>query len=249
METSDYYTFDALYEFVSSVVENENPADAPRKYVETKFASRLWNSQYKNNPKERLSKNRDLIFAIGQLSEDSRKIKPVFGTNKTNDKERLQKAYHSLQNLYKYGNCETLRTLDFDTVQEFFRHLKRLKKFYLLKRIIPKYRRYAIGSSPIRPKELDKLIADAVVFGDDNDANIQELFRVEQHYDPQTEGSDGNSFYRRNIGNRNIVLETHHTDIRKLVVNFCNMSLGWPYEPMKVSKGCYFRRYSKCKIL
>lgn len=232
METSDYYTFDALYEFVSSVAENENPADAiPENMWKLNLLLDYGILSTKNNPKERLAKNRDLIFAIGQLSEDSRKkLSRSLARTKTSDKERLQKAYHSLQNLYKYGSCETLRTLDFDTVQELFSASQKTEKKNSTPsktNNTPNIEDTSSESSPIRPKELDKLIADAVVFGDDNDLeNIQELFReLNKHYDPQTEETDDEVPSIGGIfGNRNIVLETHHTDIRKLVGKFCNLS-------------------------
>lgn len=121
-DTSDYYNFDALYEFVEAVVEAESPAEA--------IPNNMWRINLlldasilgtKNDPKERLAKNRDLIFAIGQLSEDSRKkLSRSLARTKPGDKDRLQKAYHSLQSLYKYGKRETLKDLDLETVQELF---------------------------------------------------------------------------------------------------------------------------------
>ena len=54
----------------------------------------------KSDPQDRLAKNRNLIFAIGQLSEDSRKkLSRSLARTKPYDKDRLQKAYRSLQSL------------------------------------------------------------------------------------------------------------------------------------------------------
>lgn len=230
-DTSDYYNFDALYEFVVAVTESEKPAES--------IPNNMWRLNLlldsgilgtKTDPKDRLAKNRDLIFAIGQLSEDSRKkLSRSLARTKARDKDRLQKAYQSLQSLYKYGKRETLKDLDLETVQElFFASQKKNKKQDKTPPTqfddtpdVP------TENTPIRPKELDGIISDAVVFGDEEDLeNIQDLLKeLSKHYDPETEENDdeippvGGIF-----GDRNIVLESHQTDLRKLVGKFCNLS-------------------------
>lgn len=229
--TSDYYNFDALYEFVASVSESENQAEA--------IPNNMWRINLlldssilgtKSDPKDRLAKNRDLIFAIGQLSEDSRKkLSRSLARTKAGDKDRLQKAYHSLQTLYKYGKKETLRDLDLETVQELFSASQKKSK---KKDKTPPTENgdtpeVTVENTPIRPKELDNLISDAIVFGEEEELeNIQELLKeLSKHYDPETEENDdeippvGGIF-----GDRNIVLESHQNDLRKLVGKFCNLS-------------------------
>lgn len=230
-DTSDYYNFDALYEFVEAVVEAESPAEA--------IPNNMWRINLlldasilgtKNDPKERLAKNRDLIFAIGQLSEDSRKkLSRSLARTKPGDKDRLQKAYHSLQSLYKYGKRETLKDLDLETVQELFSASQKKSKKAETTQSNPSgdNPEITIENTPIKPKELDNLISDAVVFGDEEELdNIQELLKeLSKHYDTETEENDdeippvGGIF-----GDRNIVLESHQTDLRKLVGKFCNLS-------------------------
>lgn len=230
-DTSDYYNFDALYEFVASVSESENPAEA--------IPNNMWRINLlldsgilgtKNAPKDRLAENRDLIFAIGQLSEDSRKkLSRSLTRTKINDKDRLQKAYQSLQSLYKYGKRETLRDLDLETVQELFSasQKKNKKKDKTPLTQTEDNPEVATENTPIKPKELDNLISDAVVFGDEEELeNIQDLLKeLSKHYDPETEENDdeippvGGIF-----GDRNIVLESHQTDLRKIVGKFCNLS-------------------------
>ena len=229
-ETSDYYTFDSLFEFVEAVNNSQDAADS--------IPDNMWRLNLlldkgilgtKSSPSERLAKNRDLIFAIGQLSEDSRKkLSRSLTRTKTKDKDRLQKAYRSLQNLYKYGKRETLQQLEYDTVLELFSASQKAKK--------TKNKTDDSDSesenieeqdnSPIRPKELDHLIADAVVFGDDQDLeNIQELLKeLDKHYDPETEDNDdsippiGGVFE-----DRNITIESHQTELRQLVGKYCNL--------------------------
>ena len=82
-------------------------------------------------------------------------------------------------------------------------------------------------NSPIRPKELDTLISDAVVFGDEDELeDIKELLQeLKKHFDPNTEENDDEI---PSIGglfsDRSIILDSHQSDLRKLVGKFCNLS-------------------------
>lgn len=230
-ETSDHYPFDALYDFVSSVAVNDNPAEAiPQNMWKLNLLQDIEILGTKNKPEERLKKNRDLIFAIGQLSEDSRKkLSRSLVRTKVKDKERLQQAYRSLQSFYKYGNRETLKALDFDTVQELFsasqKSEKAKKKNDENSQGENGEKTENIETIPIRPKELDHLISDAVVFGDDEaQENLKELLdELNKHYDVETEENDDSIPTISGIfGDRNIVLESHQKDLRKLVGKFCS---------------------------
>lgn len=230
--TSDYYTFDALYEFVTAIAESDNPAEAiPQNMWRLNLLQDVEILGTKNKPEERLSKNRDLIFAIGQLSEDSRKkLSRSLVRTKGKDKDRLQKAYNSLQKLYKYGNRETLKDLDLETVQELFSASQKTEKKKQNKEEpvrpgdtpeLP----VDIDTTPIRPKELDQLISDAVVFGDeDAQENIRELLdELNKHYDTEIkENEDSIPTIGGIFGDRNIVLESHQSGLRKLVGKFCS---------------------------
>ncbi len=230
--TSDYYTFDALYEFVKSVIESPNASEA--------IPCNMWRLNLlldqgilgtKNNPEERLEKNRNLIFAIGQLSEDSRKkLSRALTRTKSSDKSRLQKAYRNLQNFYKYGNSDTLKELDFETVQELFSASQKS-----VKEPLKSEENGSDGSdgssglgkenTSIRPKELDQIIADAVVFGEEDAfENLQELIQeLDKHYDSDSEENDDSISPIGGIfSDRNIALESHQTDLRKLVGKYCN---------------------------
>ena len=187
----------------------------------------------KSNPIERLAKNRDLIFAIGQLSEDSRKkLSRSLVRTKAKDKERLQKAYRSLQNLYKYGSRDTLKALDLETVQELFSasknaEKKKKKEFPTPNGETPDVSRED-DTTPIRPKELDRIISDAVVFGDEEaQENIRDLLdELSKHYDTETEENDDSIPTIGGVfGDRSIVLESYQTDLRKLVGKFCSTTV------------------------
>lgn len=235
-DTSDYYSFDVVYEFVSAVEAEENTAIA--------IPQNMWRLNLlcdnsilgtSNSPSDRLKKNRELIFAIGQLSEDSRKkLSRSLAHTKSTDKDRLQKAYATLQNLYKYGNKSTLKTLDFDTIQDLFSASKKADPVVAPNPVAPDdpedgsnpVEPVDPGITPIKGKELGKLIADAVVSGDDEaQENVAELLeKLRAHFDPES------AEYENNIppiggvfDDRPLDIDNHNkSDLRRLVGKVCN---------------------------
>lgn len=236
-QTSDYYSFEAIMEFVQAVTNEGAAAEAiPNNMWRLNLLcdTDILGTKYKSD--ERLTRNRELIFAIGQLSEDSRKkLSRSLARTKGDDRVRLQNAYNLLQNLYKYGNRDTLRKLNFATVQELFSASKanESKK----KRNPP---RTSDGvetdtpditseAAPIRPKELGHLISDAIVNGDEEDiAAVKELLReLKKHFDPETEeNNDSIPTISGVFDDRTIVIENHQSDLRKLVGTVCN-EIAW----------------------
>lgn len=230
--TSGYYTFDALYDFVSAVAVSDKPAEAiPQNMWKLNLLEDREILGSKSNPVERLAKNRDLIFAIGQLSEDSRKkLSRSLVRTKAKDKERLQKAYRSLQNLYKYGSRDTLKALDLDTVQELFSASQKAeqKKKDPTSTVDTPDVFVEVDTTPIRPKELDRIISDAIVFGDEEEQeNIRDLLNeLNKHYDTETEeNADSIPTIGGIFGDRGIVLGSYQTDLRKLVGKFCSTTV------------------------
>ena len=236
-QTSDYYSFEAIMEFVQAVTNEGAAAEAiPNNMWRLNLLcdTDILGTKYKSD--ERLTRNRELIFAIGQLSEDSRKkLSRSLARTKGDDRVRLQNAYNLLQNLYKYGNRDALRKLNFATVQELFSASKanESKK----KRNPP---RTSDGvetdtpditseAAPIRPKELGHLISDAIVNGDEEDiAAVKELLReLKKHFDPETEeNNDSIPTISGVFDDRTIVIENHQSDLRKLVGTVCN-EIAW----------------------
>ena len=229
-QTADYYSFDVVYEFVDAVTASAKVSDA--------IPVNMWRLNLlcdkdilgtKSKPEERLAKNRELIFAIGQLSEDSRKkLSRSLVRTKGKDKERLQNAYTTLQNLYKYGKKSTLQELDYDTVQELFSASKATenKKKKDETNSDPEGNEDdSKDSTPIRSKELGMLVSDAIVSGDDESlGNVKELLgEIKKHFDPETDENDDSI---PTIGgifeDRNIVIDNHQSDLRKLVGRVCN---------------------------
>ncbi len=228
-DTSDYYTFEALHEFVSATERSDNPAEA--------ISQNMWRLNLlqdneilgtKSKPVERLAKNRDLIFAIGQLSEDSRKklSRSLVRTN-GKDKDRLQRAYSSLQTLYKYGDKNALKALDLQTVQELFSASQKKEATKKKKgkqapgggaSDIPE----GIETAPIRPKELNRIVSETVIFGDEEgQESIKELLRELNNYYNTEAGEVPTIVFE----NREIEPESNQTDLRKLVGKFCSESI------------------------
>ena len=236
-KTSDYYAFDAILEFVQTVTTSNNVAEA--------ISSNMWRLNLlcdteilstKFKPEERLTRNRELIFAIGQLSEDSRKkLSRSLARTKDSDRDRLQSAYSALQNLYKYGKRETLQKLNFGTVQELFSASKanEAKK----RKITPKSQDenddnttdVTAVATPIRPKELGQIISNTIINGDDDDiASIKELLReLKKHFDSETEdNNDSIPTLGGVFDDRSIIIESYQSDLRKLVGMACN-EMAW----------------------
>lgn len=229
-QTADYYSFDVVYEFVDAVTASAKVSDA--------IPVNMWRLNLlcdkdilgtKSKPEERLAKNRELIFAIGQLSEDSRKkLSRSLARTKGKDRDRLQNAYTTLQNLYKYGKRSTLQELDYDTVQELFSASKATENKKKKGEANPDSEGNegdSNDSTPIRPKELGMLVSDAIVSGDDESLeNIRELLgEIKKHFDLETEDNDDSI---PTIGgifeDRNIVIDNHQSDLRKIVGRVCN---------------------------
>lgn len=233
-QTSDYYSFEAIMEFVQAVSNEGTAAEAiPNNMWRLNLLcdADILGTKYK--PDERLTRNRELIFAIGQLSEDSRKkLSRSLARTKGDDRVRLQNAYNLLQNLYKYGNRDTLRQLDFATVQELFsaskaNESKKKKKNPSKSPDGTKIDTPDVTSeaAPIRPKELGQLISDAIVNGDEEDAAaVKELLEeLKKHFDPETEeNTDSIPTISGVFDDRTIVIENHQSDLRKLVGTVCN---------------------------
>lgn len=233
-QTSDYYSIEAIMEFVQAVTNEGTAAEA--------IPNNMWRlnllcdvdilgTKYKAD--ERLIRNRELIFAIGQLSEDSRKkLSRSLARTKGDDRVRLQNAYTLLQNLYKYGNRDTLRKLDFATVQELFSASKangsKKKKNHqtkLLDVTETDTPNVTSETAPIRPKELRQLISDAIVNGDEEDiAALKELLEeLKKHFDSETEeNNDSIPTISGVFDDRTIVIENHQSDLRKLVGKVCD---------------------------
>ena len=233
--TSDYYPFDVVYDFVKSVTESESVSDA--------IPQNMWRLNLlrdddilgtKNKPEDRLAQNRQFIFDIGQLSENSRKtlIRTLAKTQKE-DKERLQTAYDALENYYKYPQKDKLKALDYDTVRELFSASKNMEGKKKKPTEKPSKDEEDIEDftpvTPIRNKELGEIISDAIVTGNDDDMeNVKELLsELRKHFDTENaENKDSIPTLGGIFEDRAIIIDNHQTDLRKLIGKVCN-SASW----------------------
>ena len=233
-ETSDYYSFESMLDFVSAVEKSVDKANA---IPDNMWRLNLLRDQEilgtKVNARDRLAQNRDLIFKIAQLSEESRKaLSRSLASTKVASKENLTATYRQLQSYYKYGKASELRSLELSMVKELFSASQRSKKNGK-KQPTPSIEssnpegQTEIDNLPIRPKQMAELISDAVI-SDDNGANedIKTLLaEFKTYYDKEsTSGHEklipvGGIFQEREI-----VLDSHSDDLRKLVGKACNSS-------------------------
>ena len=234
LQNSDYFTFEMLLDFIQTVGSNHSQDTIPSNMWRLNLLrdDDILSTKYK--PTDRINKNRMLLTSIAQLSEDSRK-KLYRSLSKTNDidRERLENAYMQLQLLYKYGKQETLRYLDFSTVEELFNASKnRLSNSKNHKKNIETGNDNEINDNNtaiIRPKELNEKVADIVVSGDEEDfEDAKELVEeLKKHFDTETnENNDSIPSIGGTFGDRTIQIENHDTDLRKFIGKVCN-SLSW----------------------
>lgn len=208
----DNITFEALMEFAVNVDRETDKSTAIPKNMwrlgllcdETILASKNQNDQ--------LAANCDLIIEMGQISENSRRnLVSTLGKVKDEDRQRYETAFRNLQAFFKYGKKETLKTMSFTTVRELLKAAKPAKK---QKKLIIEGQGKDISS--IGEKDLQKIIAQCVVQREEDDIEfLTEIFKdVTEHF---RENDGATIDVRTTYEDRQIVLERHNTQLRKLV--------------------------------
>lgn len=239
LSSSGYYSFDALSNFVDAV----NSADKP----ETAIAHNMWRLNLlrdddimasKTKPEERLQQNRDLILKLGELNEgDRKKLSRTLAHTQPKNKARLQNAYQALQKWYKYGKQDMLTELDFKTMQELLSATKSNENKNKTSEDTPANDAKA-DNTPIKQKELNELVADSLVIGDDDDNEALDslLNAFKQYYNPEdTDGDDDDVDDDKEPTNQGIIPvvggrfeertirpESRSNDLRKLVGKTCS---------------------------
>lgn len=227
-DTSSYYSFDVLYEFVLAVCQcpDENEAIARNMWHLGLLCDYdILNTNIK--PEERLSRNRELIIIIGQLSDESRKkISSALTRSIKENNAELQAAYRLLQDYFKYGRKDTLKHLSYNVVQQLFVAPKPAKK---KQEKDPKKDPEPITVQPLKTKEIEKLIAEIIVDpAEEAEKTLRDFFdELDKRYDETNEENKDNF---PSIGgafeNRPIVLENHNTQFRRIIGTACS-SESW----------------------
>ena len=221
--TSQFYSLETLEEFINEVEKSTNPSTA--------IQTNLWLLNLLPDEKilsstvdqeKRLEQNRNLILAIGQLSEESRKkLSRALARKDYASKPDLQRAYAALQRYYKYGDKKTLKEMTFALVEELFTASKQKAK--------PKPKPKPESdddpqddNSPLRTKDLAPIISDILIDGDQED--IEDLTKLlgelKNHYDPSSEKPDIAGIGGR-FGDHQIIVDECKTDFRKLLGQIC----------------------------
>jgi len=222
----DWFSFEALFDF-SQNVENETTANGTAVNPDT-IPDNMWRLGLlsdksilgiKVNPEEQLDENRQLIIAIGQISEAHRKrMSSTLAKAKTKDRDRYQTAYRNLQNFFKYGDNKVLKELEFSDVRELLIAAKTTKN--------DKKNTSGGGSGGstekvIHEKELNEIIARCIVldFENNKDYLTELLEKVKNHFNTGDTEIDqiGGEFE-----NRKIILDKHDTPLTKLVRQYCS---------------------------
>ncbi|MCD1261382.1 DNA translocase FtsK [Paenibacillus athensensis] len=224
LETSSYYSYETLYEFVEAVsAEPDLNAAIPSNMWILGLLCDFDILSTSIKPAERLQRNRELIVAIGQMSEESRKkLSRSLVKATKDDKDNLQAAYKHLQNFYKYGRKDTLRLLSFEIVQRLFAATKSEKKSIdNPEGDHPKEE----SNSIINGRELESLITNSIITPTEEELDdLKELLGdIKKHFDDKPD--DSKSAYTSIGGifeDRKIVFEAYNPALRKLVGRACN---------------------------
>lgn len=227
-EASDFYSLEVIRQFIEAVENCENQSTA---IPENMWILNLLPDDSilgaNINQSERLKRNRDLILAIGQLSEESRKkLSRSLASKSYSTKTDLQKAYQALQKYYKYGNRDTLKGMNLALVESLFAASKEKPK--KPKPSKPEDEKpVEEPNAPLRTKELNPIISDILVTGDESELeDLNKLLgELERHYEPTEEPSDisaiGGTF-----GDRQVVPDECKSELRKLLGQVCH-SKAW----------------------
>jgi hypothetical protein len=218
------FSFETLSEFSDAVEQTEDRTIA--------IPNNMWRLGLlcdhsilgaKVKPSEQLAQNRNLIIAIGQISEEHRKrLTNALAKAKEEDKTRFQAAYRGLQSFFKYGNKETLRDLDFETVRDLLTAAKSTKKTKITTGGDDDDNVGPTTASSIREKELLKIIARCVVNPEDDE---DREFLINLFDDVIDHFGDDNRAASNEVATKYdekpIILDNHDTALRKLVRLFC----------------------------
>ena len=221
----DWFSFEALFDF-SQNVEKETTANGtinPNAIPDNMWRLGLLYDKsilgINVKPEEQLAENRQLIIAIGQISEAHRKrMSSTLANAKTKDRDRYQTAYRNLQNFFKYGDNKVLRELEFSDVRELLIAAKTTKN--------NKKNTSGGGSGGstekvIHEKELNEIIARCIVldFENNKDYLAELLEKIQNHF--ETEDTEIGQIDGE-FENRKIVLDKHDTPFTKLVHRYCS---------------------------
>jgi len=178
----------------------------------------------KIDPVKRLKQNHKLIADIGQLSEENRRrLANSLSRADAAQNQRYQDSYRTLQMFFKYGKLETLKNLDFETVQKLLSVAKEKSA-----KTPPAggpgndEDEHKAADRPVGRKEFDEIVADGIVSPDNENPGILDDVvehlkkRFENPLDGTEEKNVGGAF-----GGRPVVFDRFDTPLRKLVGVYC----------------------------
>lgn len=233
--TSEFYSLQNMEEFIGVV---ESATDKT-----TAISKNLWRLNLlcdeqilsaKMNRVQRLKDNYSKTIDISQLTENSRKnLSRSLSRASAKEKKKLQRAFKYVEEYSQYGSREFLKELEFAVVEQ------------LLSATVKKSTPKPVSVTPpgsegqnaaehtddfstkektLRQTDIDKIIADQVLFGDDaGHQDIEELYvELKDAYADETKKKISIPSASGIFQDHPIELDKPQDDLRKLVGILCN---------------------------
>lgn len=213
------FTYDMLESFVQAVESDGNN--------ESSITSNLWKLNMlpddslfndTNKIESRLVDNIEKILAIGQLSEESRKrLSKSLLKGTPQDATILRAAYNNMQSFFKFGQRETLKKLSYSIVSKL---LSAASNNGSGKKPSGEGEK---SSSQISAKELDAIVNDVIVNGDDEQmGSVQDLLsKIKDKFSNEGEETTSINGISGPFEERTISVVNSQNDLRKLVGLVC----------------------------
>lgn len=253
LSTAEYYSLQNIEEFISTVESIPDKTAA--------ISNNLWRLNLlcddgilgaKVDRKQRLIDNKNRIIDIAQISENGRKnLSKSLSRASGGDKADLQRAYKYVEEYSQYGERETLKNLDYETVESLLSAAKPKKKTTELpvQPIIPTPATQGNTSAeddsdsgrvedpepepepePPKPpktlkkKDIDNIISDQILFGDEaGDQDIVDLYDIlKDEYEDETKKKISISAAGGIFKDSPIELDKAQDNLRRLVGELCN---------------------------
>lgn len=194
----------------------------------------LWCLNLLNDPKildissktdyieSRLAKNRELIVQMSYLSDDFRKkmSAALARTVDAEEKSRLRKIYHLLQDYFKFGDSKILQSLTYDDVLDLFTVSKKAAQS---KPVDPDDVVLPVNNKvkEIKGKELNDLIGDTLIDADPE--SLEEWSNIVEKIKENISSGDTTSFNDDLSHNgRPISFKLPKSELRQLIGQVCN---------------------------
>jgi hypothetical protein len=228
-DESSTFPLKMVEEFTRSVYEVKNDLNAvPKNLWRLGLLKDDLILDSKENAIERLNKNRQLLIAIGQLSEESRKrIGRVLLKSEGTNKDRLKAAFKIVQEFYRRGGTEPLQKLDLSVVEELIKAGKPIKNPNPDPTPPPSgvEQDPPPTDHPLKGKELEKQIDEYFVSGSKETENILRDLGELLKDSVLADGDNNEPFLTTCTGfsDRTLLIDKPNKEIQKFIGHTCTI--------------------------